>query len=1460
MFSNRVIGIFSQFPILYFNLAPTSYAYVANYDAHTVLFLNSETLVTNNPQNSAILDSSTNNISVSAVNASQGSFSPFDPFEKGARFTGETNSFLNIPSNTIFQLGSGAFTVECWFNRFGSGSDSNFETLIDFRTTNNQISAFAIGTKSNGAICTVSIPTNTGNTERGLYNVQGWNHLAVVNTGTVFKLFINGTQLSAGDIARGATNYTQGAIRIGACNDLVPNKATFNGIISDLRVVKGQALYTTTFKPPTTSLSLTANGGAVPSTDPLSSNVSLLTLQKENEFTDSSTNNFTLSNVGVSLYPLNPYASSIATTIYSSSANGGSIYFNGASNSFLNIPSNSLFQFGTGAFTAECWFYRTGSGTSSTTIETLLDFRTTDNTVSAFTIGTKSTGQIVTIGLSGGTAATDRGSYNSFRWNHLAVVNTGTAFKLFLNGTQLGSDIAIGSTNYTQGAVRIGTANAGVVNRCTFNGYMSDVRITKGQALYTSNFTPPSGMLSLTANGGATPSTDPLSSNVSLLLNGTNAEILDASCKNNITVGGSVRLETNSPIDHIIYDQSPNNFSSTNTNVAITTNSNFAVSGFAGYFPGANNASRLDATSTPSLSFGASAFTAECWFYRLGNGSIGTFEALWDFRNSNTATTQFVIGTDSSNQIRTYGLPTGAGETVRGTFVPNAWNHLAVVNDGTNFIIYVNGAQTASVAKGATNYTEFRPRLGANVLGQATFNGYISNFRVVKGQALYTSNFTPPTAILNLTANGGATPSIAPLSSNVSLLTLQDKTFKDNSTNNLSLTSTNAVIASVGPFYSNDNISTYGGSMQFNASLPATLDYAQSSALTLGSSSFTVECWFQRVYANNTSNQTVVETLLDFRTTDTIVSAFTIGTKSTNELVTYGLPASAGGVARGSFVPNAWNHLAVVNDNTNFLIYLNGTRTASAAKGTTNYTQGSLRIGAANGGVTSGRYTFNGYVSDVRVVKGQALYTSNFTPPTASLSLTSNGGATPSIDPLSSNVSLLLNNFTSTLTSDNKSINFEQTGYLLAPNINELFNFGTGDFTLEFNLFLDNIPGSIRTIVDQRTANASESRMLIQINASNKLEYIFNGAVVFTSTNVIPYKKWTKISIFRKHGTIGLAVNDSIDTGTLSPDSNTYSSPTQGTRIGGAVNNTNYFYNYVDDFKIINGASKFESPYSIPSSFDYLLVAGGGGSGGGSTSVTYSGGGAGGLLSGANISVQTSYTYTIAIGAGGTASTNGVDDATNGVNSTVILPSGTTTTIGGARGVRSNSGGANGGSGSGAAGSASPGGSGTAGQGLSGGGGATGSNGGYSGGGGGAGQAGWKGGGGIAGEVGTANGGDGLMWLDGNYYAGGGAGLGYQLIFNNGAGGLGGGGDATDKGPGPTVRTNSPTNPGQANTGGGAGGGYTSQPGSAGGSGVCIIRTLKNSKIAKTTGSPTVTTDATYRFYKFTGSGTFTFN
>ena len=291
------------------------------------------------------------------------------------------------------------------------------------------------------------------------------------------------------------------------------------------------------------------------------------------------------------------------------------------------------------------------------------------------------------------------------------------------------------------------------------------------------------------------------------------------------------------------------------------------------------------------------------------------------------------------------------------------------------------------------------------------------------------------------------------------------------------------------------------------------------------------------------------------------------------------------------------------------------------------------------------------------------------------------------------------------------------------------------------------------------------------------------------------------------------------------------------------VSNTTYSFTIeAFDSELQDAPRTFSLTVALAIPGEYLVVAGGGG--GGNRQDGFDdrggGGGAGGYLT-STVSILLNQTYTVTVGAGGTASISA--QGGNGVNSVF----GNIVATGGGGGGKFATAGSDGGSGGGGGAFRTAGnyagGIGVAGpprQGYNGGTGGTDSvTYRHGGGGGGAGAAGNN-----AGAPSSGKGGDGLQTsISGSatYYAGGGAGGGTGQ-----PGGLGGGG--------------SDSSPGATNTGGGGGGGTTfASIGASGGSGIVILRVSDSITASATTGSPTVTVTGGFRIYRFTGSGSITF-
>ena len=157
-----------------------------------------------------------------------------------------------------------------------------------------------------------------------------WSHVAWVRSGNGtnnWTIYVNG--FACGQMTYTGT-YQATNLTIGATPNL--SSTGFPGYISNFRILKGTALYTSSFTPSTASLTAITN-------------TALLTCQS-NRFVDNSASPYTISISGSpKVQTFSPFPS---TTTYSASTNGGGAYFD-ASGDYLNAGSNTAFAFGTGA-------------------------------------------------------------------------------------------------------------------------------------------------------------------------------------------------------------------------------------------------------------------------------------------------------------------------------------------------------------------------------------------------------------------------------------------------------------------------------------------------------------------------------------------------------------------------------------------------------------------------------------------------------------------------------------------------------------------------------------------------------------------------------------------------------------------------------------------------------------------------------------------------------------------------------------------------------------------------------------------------------------------------------------------------------------------------------------------------------------------------------------------------------
>ena len=176
------------------------------------------------------------------------------------------------------------------------------------------------------------------------------------------------------------------------------------------------------------------------------------------------------------------------------------------------------------------------------------------------------------------------------------------------------------------------------------------------------------------------------------------------------------------------------------------------------YFAGAQN---LRTPNTADLRFGSSDLTIECWWYTGDLSADINFVTLW---NSSSNRRSWGVYYDADTNV--FGLNgstdgTNSDLTVYPSWTPskNTWYHLACVKIGTAITIYVDGTSTGNGTKSGSYYenTVDPIVIGGQMAGTSydskMLRGYMSNLRIIKGEGIYTSAFTPPTTRLEKTAN-----------------------------------------------------------------------------------------------------------------------------------------------------------------------------------------------------------------------------------------------------------------------------------------------------------------------------------------------------------------------------------------------------------------------------------------------------------------------------------------------------------------------------------------------------------------------------------------------------------------------------------------------------------------------------------------------------------------------------------
>jgi hypothetical protein len=648
-------------------------------------------------------------------------------------------------------------------------------------------------------------------------------------------------------------------------------------------------------------------------------------------FLDSSNNNFSITRYG-----------NATQGTFSPFSQTGWSNFNPDSSNGIGVATNAALNMGTGDFTVEAWVntiklpttnaFQTSSGGYQGIFGT-----GPNNSASGSQLYIGVTNLFFDISSDGSGPINVAHNMIAGQWYHIAITRSGNTFRAFINGVLVQTATSSGSwtDGYGYGIMR--SEPIGGYNGSWWYGYVSNFRVTKGGALYTGNFTPSTTPLTTTVSSGT----------VSLLTCQSNRFIDNSSNAFTISVNGSPSVQAFSP------------FAPTAAYTTANVGGSMYLDGTGDY---------IGATSGISTQFSpGSAFTFECWLYPTafpaGSGQSTFFVVMGTTVDWSTSTGILYQAMIYSSTLYWQFQTGGAAISISGTAPPiNQWTHYAVGFNGTTTRLWINGVSvgTSTSAYTVPSYSNFE--LGAHYNNTSyAYTGYISNARFIKGVDLYgasNSTITVPTAPLTSVAN-------TQLLLNFTNAQIFDQTAKN-------------VLECIGDAKVSTTQYKYGtGSMYFDG----TGDYITAynpNLFLFGTSDFTAEAW---VYPTSFPSEAAMITTAH----PTDQNGFTINVQgSTGNIIlalgsgTWTVLVSSGA---GTLTTNNWQHIALTRSGNVFRFFINGTQTYTVTNSLSLTNPNNLlTVGGRTPG--SGQY-FNGYIDDLRITRGYARYTSNFTPPAA---------------------------------------------------------------------------------------------------------------------------------------------------------------------------------------------------------------------------------------------------------------------------------------------------------------------------------------------------------------------------------------------------------------------------------------------------------------------------------------------
>ena len=363
-------------------------------------------------------------------------------FYGGSWYFDGSGDYLTVPyAADTFSFGTGDFTIEAYVNM----SAVQYTAIISSTSTSiNATNHWLLGFSNTANMMSFKID-GSGNSSitsdfSGYYSK--WTHVAVSRESGTIRLFFDGIEKASATDTSSLTGDSGNAVKIG---QRYTNQDAYSiiGYMQDLRVYNGVAKYTSDF--------------VVPATSP-------------------------------DILPDTPSGVSGGSKL--AKVTDGAVSFDGTSDSLTFITSSDLSL--DGDFTIEFYIY---NNTIVTDIQHPSPITMPGTTVSQ--IYTQSTNDYYGLYRGGDIVTTGNNSALTGVWQHVAFTRSGSTCYAFLNGDLKNTATNSDTFGDATGTYRIGSYNG---SGGDVNGFISNLRIIKGTALYTTYFTPPTRELTNVTN------------------------------------------------------------------------------------------------------------------------------------------------------------------------------------------------------------------------------------------------------------------------------------------------------------------------------------------------------------------------------------------------------------------------------------------------------------------------------------------------------------------------------------------------------------------------------------------------------------------------------------------------------------------------------------------------------------------------------------------------------------------------------------------------------------------------------------------------------------------------------------------------------------------------------------------------------------------------------------------------